>query len=132
MMNLYGAARNVGIDNAQGEYLFMLDSDDRVHKNNFRIAMRMLDGVDMLYYHLRINNGHTWRLNFKTKDIFVGTTKFMRREFVGDTRYPETKRYAEDWFFYRDLMNKKPTEKFTNLVVLYYNHPREGSLSVNH
>lgn len=126
------AARNLGLDKASGEYVFMLDSDDWVYKNEFKKAMKMLDGVDMLYYHLRINNNNIWRVNRKTKKTFVGTTKFIRREFIGDTRYREDKRYAEDWFFYQELVKKKPTEKFSNLVIIHYNHPRDGSLSVNH
>ena len=58
----------------------------------------------------------------------MGATKFMRREFIGDTRCPEI-RQAEDWYFYQDLMEKDPTEAFSGLTVKHYNIPRKGSLT---
>ena len=53
----------------------------------------------------------------------------MRKEFVGNTRCSEEKRSGEDVSFYQELLSKKPTEKFTHLVVKHYNHPRNGSLT---
>ena len=121
-------ARNLALDKAWGEYLYMLDSDDYVYTAGFRRVMKMLDGTDMVYFNFKVNSGKIWRLNPKTKNISVGQTKFMRREFVGDTRYPVEKRTAEDWFFFQDLQKKNPTEKFSNVLVLHYNFPRKGSL----
>ena len=57
-----------------------------------------------------------------------GSTKFMRREFMADTRCSE-KRVAEDYDLYMALLAKEPTEKFTNIIVKHYNFPREGSLT---
>lgn len=122
-------ARNLGIDKAQGEYLYMLDSDDWVYTENFREVMKMLDGFDLIYFNLKGNKGRTVVLTPNNKNITVGQVKFMRREFVGDTRYPIEKRVAEDWNFQFDLQAKNPIEKFTHILVLHYNYPRVGSLS---
>ena len=127
----YGVASavNTGIDNTQGEYIVLLGSDDDFYPEEFNRAMEELDGTDLVYFDLRINDGTIVHLEPSTKETYCGSTKFMRSDFIGDTRNPEEKRAGEDWFFYHKLLEKNPTEKFTNLVVKHYNFPREGSLS---
>ena len=127
----YGVASavNTGIDNTQGEYIVLLGSDDDFYTEEFIKAMEQLDGTDLVYFDLKINDGTIVHLEPSTKETYCGSTKFMRSDFVGDTRNPEEKRAGEDWFFYQELLKKEPTEKFTNLVVKHYNFPRGGSLS---
>ena len=122
-------ARNLALDKAWGEYIFMLDSDDYIDTNNFRKVMQMLDGTDMVYFNLQTNRRRIVRLTPNNKNVTVGQVKFIRREFIGDTRYPVEKKAGEDWNFQHDLQKKNPTEKFTNILILYYNYPRPGSLS---
>lgn len=123
-----GHARAEGMDAAIGEYMVFLDSDDYYLTDNFENAIQQLDGTDLVYYDLRVNNGNVWRLNEQTMNVYIGTTKFMRREFVGATRTPDI-RFREDVPFWQELKAKKPTYKFTGLTVLHYNFPREGSLN---
>ena len=127
----YGVACavNTGIDSTQGEYIVLLGSDDDFYTEEFERAMEQLDGTDLVYFDLKINDGTLMQLTPDTKTAYCGSTKFMRSDFVGDTRNPEEKKAGEDWFFYHELLDKNPTEKFTNLVVKHYNYPREGSLS---
>ena len=127
----YGVAYavNTGIDNTQGDYIVLLGSDDYFYTEEFEKAMEQLDGTDLVYFDLRINDGTVMHLDQDTKEAYCGSVKFMRSDFVGDTRNPEDKKAGEDWFFYHDLLEKGPTEKFTNLIVKHYNYPREGSLS---
>lgn len=122
-----GYTINKGYDYASGEYLINLGSDDYFYTENFEKAMEELDGTDLVYYNLQINDGRVYRLSQNNKGYFCGSTKFMRREFVGDTRCPEL-RVGEDWYFYQELMKKNPTEKFTDIIVTHYNFPRKGSL----
>ena len=122
-------ARNMGIDMAWGDYLFMLDSDDYVYEDNFLQVMSMLDGTDLVFYNLKLNSDGILQLNSRTARKYVGTTKFIRRDFVGNIRYPLDRRKAEDTVFTLKLLDKKPTMKFSGLVVTHYNHPRKGSLS---
>lgn len=120
---------NVGLDNASGEYIVLLGSDDYFYYSEFLKALDQLDGTDLVYFNLESNDKSIWRLTNKSKRLWCGSTKFMRREFIGDTREPEERRQGEDWFFYDELLKKNPTEKFTDLVVKHYNYPRKGSLT---
>ena len=91
--------------------------------------MKELDGTDIVYFDLQVNNGDIWRLKEETKIRLCGSTKFIKREFIGNTRCPEGRLTAEDYIMYNELLKKNPTEKFTNIVLKHYNHPREGSLT---
>lgn len=120
---------NKGYDEATGNYIVLLGSDDYFYTDVFEKAMEELDGTDLIYFNLRINNGDVWRLIPETKNLFCGSVKFMNRTFIGETRCPESQRAGEDYFFYQELLKKNPTEKFTDLVVKHYNFPRKGSLT---
>lgn len=119
---------NRGYDVARGEYVVLLGSDDYFYTNAFEQIIKELDGTDLVYFDVRINNGEEWSLNNDSKHVLCGSYKFMRRAFIGDTRC-ENKVSGEDVGFYKELLSKKPTEKFTHIIVKHYNHPRENSLT---
>lgn len=118
---------NKGYDNANGEYIVLLGSDDYFYKDKFEEALKELDGTDLVYFNLQINNGDIFRLTPESKTGYCGSVKFMKRDFIGDTRCPN-KRAGEDYDFYQELLKKNPTEKFTDITVKHYNFPRENSL----
>lgn len=123
-----GYTVNRGLDIADGEYIVLLGSDDYFYTDEFLKAMEQLDGTDLVYFDLKVNDGSILKLTEESKRNLCGSTKFMRKEFVGDTRNPDI-RQGEDWFFYGELLKKNPTERFTNLLVKHYNFPRKGSLT---
>ena len=125
-----GYTVNKGIDAALGEYIVLLGSDDYFYKNKLIEAMDELDGTDMIYFNLQVNDGTIFELNEETKNRFCGSTKFIRRKFIDTTRNQEI-RACEDRYFYDELQKKNPTEKFTGIVLKHYNYPRENSLSWN-
>jgi len=120
---------NKGYDNAKGQYVVLLGSDDYFYTDKFEETIKELDGTDLIYFNLQINNGEVWRLTPETKTGLCGSVKFMRRAFIGDTRCDENRRQAEDLYFYKELLEKKPTEKFTDITLKHYNYPRENSLT---
>lgn len=124
-----GTAVNAGFDNALGEYMVLLGSDDHFNTPEFEKALKYLDGTDLVYFNLVVNNGDVWKLTQETKKGLCGSVKFMRRQFVGETRCPYGKKWAEDYDFYQELLKKNPTEVFTDLNVKFYNYPRENSLT---
>lgn len=123
------SAVNAGIEEATGEYVVLLGSDDDFYTDKFIEIMRHLDGTDLVYFGLQINSGAIWMPTPETKEKICGAVKFMRREFIGEIRCDENRKAAEDWYFNQDLLKKNPTENFTGLVVKHYNYPRVGSLS---
>lgn len=120
---------NKGYDVAQGEYVVLLGSDDYFYTKDFEEFIdNELDGTDLVYFNVRINNGEIWDLNQDTKILLCGSYKFMRREFIGNTRNAN-RISGEDRPFYMELLTKNPTEKFTHKIIKHYNHPRYGSLT---
>ena len=123
-----GNAKNVGYDNAHGDYINQLDADDYLYTNDFEKVMALLDGTDVVYQNLRIDSGDMWAVNEGTKHLWCGgPLRFIRREFLGESRCPEI-RAGEDWFLNEEILKKAPTEKFTGIVGYHYSFPREGSL----
>lgn len=120
---------NKGYDNANGEYVVLLGSDDYFYTDKFNEIIKHLDGTDLVYFNLQINNGDVWKITEDNKDFYCGSVKFMRNKFIGDTRCPEDKRQGEDRIFYNELLKKNPTEKFTDITVKHYNFPRNNSLT---
>lgn len=122
------ATMNQGFDLAKGEYIVSLSSDD-YYVNDFDQFMTYLDGEnDLIYFDLEVNDGSVWHVDEKSKKQYVGAVKFMRREFLGNTRIPDLK-YKEDQPFSQALYDKNPKEVFTGIVLKHYNWPHEGSLS---
>lgn len=121
-------AMNLGFSRADGDYIVSLSADD-YYKTNFDEFYPYLDGKnDLVYFDLEINDGTVWHIDETNKNIFVGAVKFIRREFLGDTRVPDMK-WHEDVPFSQALQAKGPKEVFTGIVLKKYNFPREGSLS---
>lgn len=128
----YGVAHAVNqlLDAATGEWVVLLGSDDWLITDTFNKVVDMLKPtLDLVYFNLEINSGEIWRLTEETKGNCCGSVKFMRREFVGDTRCDEDRKAGEDYYFYCKLLSKHPREAFTNITAKHYNYPREGSLS---
>ena len=123
-----GYTKNIGIEKSEGEYIIELDSDDYFYTEEFLKCIYELDGTDIIYFDLKINDGSIFHLNNQTKKGYCGNTKFIRKEFIKNIRYREI-RAGEDWYFYNELLKNNPSEKFTNLIIKHYNYPREGSLS---
>ena len=122
------AAMNLGFSLADGDYIVSLSSDDYYLTGFFEFDPYLDGKNDLVYFDLEVNDGSVWRLTPETKNAFVGAVKFIRREFLGDTRVPELK-WEEDIPFSQALQRKNPKEVFTGIVLKRYNWPREGSLT---
>lgn len=123
-----GYSRREALAAAQGEYIMFFDSDDTIVQENFNLALDMLTGEDIIYYDLKQNDGVVLHLSPATKGIYPGTDKFIKRTYINQFEYP-TRRSYEDVYFNGELHSKPHTDKFTNLIVLNYNFPRENSTS---
>lgn len=123
-----GATKNVAYDNATGEYINQLDSDDYLYTAEYNKIIDMLDGTDMVYMNLKKNDGSVFEITKESqRSLCSGCARFIRKEFLGDSRCPEI-RGGEDWYLNEILQPKPHTDKFTGIVGYHYNFPREGSL----
>ena len=123
-----GTTKNIGFDNASGEYIHQLDSDDFLYTDEYKKVIDMLDGTDMVYCNLVKNDGSVFELTAESqRGLCSGIARFIRREFLGDTRCPDI-RATEDWHLNEALQVKPHTDKFTRINAYHYNFPREGSL----
>ena len=114
---------------ATGDYIHFLDGDDYLYTDEYNAAIDWLDGeTDCVYINLRINSGMTFVLNEESRMLFCApTTKFMRRAFGGDIRFPMVGKLV-DWNFNNELVSRNPVCKYTNITAYHYNHPRTGSV----
>lgn len=123
-----GAIKNVAYSTATGEYIHELDSDDYLLSDLYEKVIDQLDGTDMVYINLEVNDGSIFEVNKDTQETYCsGIARFIKREFIGDTKCPNY-RATQDWFFNKALQKKPHTDKFTNITAYHYNFPREGSL----
>ena len=124
-----GFTCNRCLDMCKGEYVYELDSDDALDPDEFMKAMDQLDGTDLVYVNGRINSGEIFRVTPDNNTYYCAPWfKFIRREWLGDIRFPEDK-WQPDWYFNNDIQAKPHSGKYTNLTMYRYNYPREGSVT---
>jgi len=116
------------LDLATGEYIHFVDGDDYVYTDAYSQAIDQINGEDCVYINLRVNDGNVFTLTEDTRTYFCApTTKFVRRAFGGDIRFPMEGKLV-DWDFNNELLSRNPVSKYTNITAYHYNHPREGSI----
>lgn len=137
-------ARNVGLDNAKGDYICWLDSDDMYHSTFVETLLNYathynLDFVECQYSRkienmallpnetIFVSDAQDFCKRYGNKQLQTSLwSKMFRKELFDNYRFPNGKIYEENYFYF-DCW-----EKFTNCGYiesqLYFYRPREMSI----
>lgn len=150
------AARNLGLDAAQGEYVFFLDSDDVIHPRIFESLLCSMDsnGAPMGGSICRAIRADNWDIALKKwmnqsedgdsrhltnndalNGTFVAKTPFsmiggvmIRRQWIGETRFRTDLTIGEDFYFIYENLIKGASAVFLN-PRWYYNRVHNDNTS---
>lgn len=119
--------RNVGLDNATGDYIAFIDSDDMITSNYIsEIFNKMLKKPDIIYLSWK-SNKHNVIIDKKPPRWNCAVwCRVYRKDIIGNLRFNEELRIAEDWEF-----NSKLHPYYTKAIKqqIYIYNIRTGSLT---
>ena len=115
--------RNVGLDNAKGEYVAFIDSDDLVSDDYIETILPKLK-TDIIFLSWRSQVHNIVVINKPPKWNCAVWCRIYRREII-NTRFDENLKIAEDWKFNQEIKY----ESYTHISKqIYYYNIRENSL----
>ena len=139
-----GASRNIGIDNATGDYITFLDIDDGIFPYKLQKQINFMKDNDaefsFHYYVKRLSDGMLGKKTIGAPSIVTrkvllrsnficNSTVMLRRDAVGSVRYPSSTNYAEDYIFWLKLLEKIPKAYCIPEILGWYRVGNTGSLS---
>lgn len=119
--------RNNGIEKAKGEYITFIDSDDMIADDYIAKIMKAIEQKpDIIFL--------SWQSKAQRVIMNLNPPKWncavwcrvYKREIIGNTRFDEELRVAEDWKFNQQI--KYETKVCIKSIVYYYNNGRKGSI----
>ncbi|MBK3495202.1 glycosyltransferase family 2 protein [Viridibacillus sp. YIM B01967] len=120
------------IAEATGDYVGIIDSDDK-YLPAIREVLAQIDGeYDLYYYNMLTKDGQEFIKKETDGYRWAGQFKIIRRSFIGNAKFTNRKDLAGDWDFNRVLLDNKPKCKYTGILAYWYNFPRDNSESDLH
>ena len=113
--------RNIGLDNATGEYIVFIDSDDLV-KHNFisSIKSKIKETWDYCYYGWEMENQQIMIKNEPPSWNCCVWNCIYKRELIGNNRFDPKLKKAEDYDFNKRV--RKGIRANIRKILYYYNN----------
>jgi len=147
-----GKARNYGVVQAKGKYIYFVDADDYIAFNSLHKCLEeaeIEEDLDMLFFNIRVTDREDEfeslpQYDSKSSKVYDGITYFsenilnnspchffIRKKFIEENNLKFVEgRYLEDGLFLVDCIIKAKKVKFCNVDVYRYVH-RPGSTTRN-
>lgn len=127
-----GKPRNTGIDNTTGEYISFIDSDDMVSDSYISKILEKINTSEFDYCF------YSWKFIGETdKEVIIkdkppqwncGVVNCIyKRETIGNERFNEAMKYAEDYDF--NVRARKGKKENILDIIYFYRNGRKDSLS---
>lgn len=128
-----GQTRSYGLDKACGDYVLWIDDDDRwMHDKVFEMIdwkMQQVKGIDIMQYSFYWDTYGVMPAQKANGTVWANVwSKVWRRDFIGDTRFPN-KRQGEDLDFVNMCLSKNPSMEYWENCLYFYDWSRPDSLS---
>ena len=119
--------RNIGIDNASGKYIAMIDSDDMISEEYIAKIMKAIERQPDIIFLSWESKAQRVIMNLNPPKWNCAVwCRVYKRETIGNIRFDENLRVAEDWKFNQQI--KYNSKICIKDIVYYYNNGRKGSL----
>lgn len=131
------SARNVGLDNATGEYVSFIDSDDIVAENYFDSILNKIKKEHFDYCYLSWKSFGSWifdcKLNGKQDEFpdfnLCCWNRVYKRSIIGDVRFNINKPIAEDAEFIKTIQPKNGKKSVIADYMYFYRSDTPDSLT---
>ena len=119
--------RNIGIELAKGKYITFIDSDDMVSDNYISKILKAIETEpDIVFLSWKCSENTIIMNTQPPKWNCAVWCRVYKRDIIGNIRFDETMKIAEDWKFNQEI--KWKTKVCIKDIVYYYTYGREGSL----
>ena len=122
-----GKPRNIGLDNAKGDYIAFIDSDDLVSDDYIESILKAIEkNPEMIYLSWKTKSGNLKITGRLPKWNCAVWCRVYKRSIIGYVRFDEKLKIAEDWDFNERIEYSNAC--YIRNTVYIYNSGRKGSL----
>ena len=119
--------RNIGIDNAKGKYIGFIDSDDMVTEDYIQEILKSINQNKDIIYLSWYGYGRNHIMEIKPRKWNCAVwCRVYKKEIIGNVRFDEKLRIAEDYIF--NSMIKPKSSCCVKKIIYQYNNGRKGSI----